>query len=56
MIRRTGCDWSELPADYPPRRSVRASLRRWIADGRIERMHEVLRGMWDEQIGGEPDS
>ena len=47
-VVRTGCEWSELPEGYPPRRSVQASLSRWIADGRIERMHGVLRGMWGE--------
>jgi transposase len=38
----TGCQWSALPKDLPPKSTVHGYLARWDWDGTIERIHHVL--------------
>jgi transposase len=41
-ILSTGCQWSALPKDLPPRSSVNDYLRRWDWDGTLCRIHHTL--------------
>jgi transposase len=38
----TGCQWSALPKDLPPKSTVHDYLALWEWDGTIERIHHVL--------------
>lgn len=38
----TGCQWSALPKDLPPKSTVHGYLARWDWDGTIERIHHAL--------------
>lgn len=40
---RTGCAWRQLPADYPPWRTVYGYFQRWSADGTLDQLHDALR-------------
>src|SRR3954451_3692939 len=39
---RSGCQWSELPAKYGPKSTVRDWLQRWAAGGVLERIWAAL--------------
>jgi transposase len=41
-ILSTGCQWSALPKDLPPRSTVNDYFRRWDYDGTLDRMHHAL--------------
>jgi transposase len=41
-ILSTGCQWSALPKDLPPRSTVNDYFRRWDDDGTLDRIHHVL--------------
>lgn len=41
-ILSTGCQWSALPKDLPPRGTVNDYFRRWDCDGTLDRMHHTL--------------
>ena len=41
-ILSTGCQWSALPKDLPPRSTVNDYLRRWDDDGTLDRIHHAL--------------
>ena len=38
----TGCVWRMLPHDFPPWQTVYFYFRRWLRDGRLLRLREVL--------------
>ncbi|GAB2470969.1 transposase [Streptomyces incanus] len=38
-----GVKWRNLPADFPPRKRVYASFRRWRDDQLIRELHDRLR-------------
>jgi transposase len=38
----TGCQWSALPKDLPPRSTVWGYFSRWEWDGTLERLHHAL--------------
>lgn len=40
---RTGCAWRQLPADFPPWRTVYEYFARWEADGTLDEIHDALR-------------
>jgi len=40
-VMRTGCQWKELPKEYPPKSTVHDALQRW-------RKSEVFINMWIE--------
>lgn len=42
-ILRTGCQWRDLPHDFPPYGAVWMQFCRWRNDGTIERIHSALR-------------
>jgi transposase len=41
-ILSTGCQWSALPKDLPPRSTVNDYFRRWDNDGTLDRVHHTL--------------
>jgi putative transposase len=40
---RTGCQWRNLPHDFPPWGTVHYYYRRWRLDGTWEEVHATLR-------------
>jgi putative transposase len=40
---RTGCQWRNLPGDFPPWKQVFEYYRKWRDDGTIETLHDTLR-------------
>lgn len=41
-IVRTGCQWANLPTDFPPSGSVYYHFRKWSLDGTWQRLNQVL--------------
>jgi transposase len=50
---RTGCQWRNLPHDFPPYGSVLRYFRRWRDDGTLERVQGALRVKVRRQAGKE---
>ena len=50
-ILSTGCQWSALPKDLPPRSTVNDYFRRWDWDGTLGRIHHALYVLCREQAG-----
>jgi putative transposase len=50
-VVKTGCQWANLPKDYPPFQSVYYHFRKWCKDGTWEALHHVLRYEWRHQSG-----
>jgi transposase len=46
---RTGCQWRNLPHDFPPWKRVYEYYRTWRKDGTIERLHDALRSRVRQQ-------
>ena len=46
---RTGCQWRNLPHDFPPWKQVFEYYRKWRDDGTVDMLHEALRGQVREQ-------
>jgi transposase len=42
-VVRTGCQWRQLPSNFPPWLSVRQQFRAWRDDGTWERIGHALR-------------
>jgi transposase len=42
---RTGCQWRNLPHDYPPWKQVFEYYRTWRSKGVIEKLHDALRDL-----------
>jgi transposase len=42
-VVKTGCQWRQLPADFPPWLSVHQQFRAWRDDGTWERVTRTLR-------------
>jgi putative transposase len=40
---KTGCQWRQLPADFPPWGTAAGYYRQWRRDGTWERIHDALR-------------
>lgn len=41
-VVRTGCQWRQLPKDFPPWKSVHEAYRAWRREGRWERVGRLL--------------
>ncbi len=41
-VLSTGCQWSALPKDLPPRSTVNDYFRRWDDDRTLDRIHHAL--------------
>jgi transposase len=52
-ILGTGCQWSALPKDLPPRSTVNDYFRRWSDDGTLDRIHHALYVQCRELAGRE---
>ena len=50
-ILSTGCQWSALPKDLPPRSTVNDYFRRWDWDGTLGSIHHALYVLCREQAG-----
>ena len=44
-LLRTGCQWRQLPADFPPWPTVHGYFRRWRRSGVLARLHRALHMM-----------
>lgn len=42
-MNRTGCQWRLIPADFPPRGSVRYYFDKWTGDGTLIKLNDMLR-------------
>ena len=42
-VARTGCQWRQLPHDFPPWQTVYYHCRRWDGRGFLHQLHEALR-------------
>ncbi len=49
-ILSTGCQWSALPKDLPPRSTVNDYFCRWDWDGTLGRIHHALTVQCHEQV------
>ncbi len=47
----TGCQWRQLPKDYPKWQTVYSDFRMWRDDGTWQRMHDTLRARVRQQVG-----
>jgi putative transposase len=54
-ILRTGCQWRNLPHDFPAWGTVSWYFWLWCNDGTWARMHDKLRGMVREEAGREKE-
>ena len=41
-IASTGCQWRQLPSDFPPYSTVQGYFYRWAADGTLPRINHAL--------------
>ena len=51
---RTGCQWRNLPGDFPPYSTVSDYFHRWRKSGLLQRLHDRLREQVRVQAGREP--
>ncbi len=51
---RTGCQWRNLPHEFPPWESVYDHFRRWKRSSTLERLHEALREQVRTKAGRQP--
>ncbi len=42
-IGRTGCQWSMIPSDFPPKSTVFEYYSQWATDGTLDEIVRVLR-------------
>ncbi len=50
-LLKTGCQWRQLPGDFPAWQLVYYYFRKWSRDGTIKKIHAVLRGMVRHRAG-----
>ena len=53
-ICRSGCQWRQLPHDFPPWGTVSAQYHHWRQDGTWERVHDALRACVRRADGRKP--
>lgn len=53
-VLRTGCQWRELPKDFPPRSTVYGYFWEWSRYGVLDRLHHALLVQCREAEGREP--
>lgn len=42
-VDKTGCQWRQMPSDFPPWGTVYTYFRNWKLDGTWQRVHDALR-------------
>ena len=52
-VLTTGCQWRQLPKDFPPRSTVHGWFVRWHCDGVLDRLHFALYQQARELAGKE---
>ena len=52
---RTGCQWRDLPHDFPHWQGVYTLFRNWKKKGRWQQLHDVLRREVREHAGRDPE-
>ena len=52
-VLSTGCQWSAIPKDLPPRSTVNGYLQRWDYDGTLGKIHYTLYQKCREQVDRE---
>jgi putative transposase len=53
-LLRTGCQWRQLPHDFPPWGTVSSQFHRWRRAGVWERLEAALHARCREQVGKKP--
>ncbi len=51
---RTGCQWRQMPADFPKWSTVYYYFKKWSADGTWERINTALREQMRKEAGRDP--
>jgi transposase len=44
-VLSSGCQWTSVPQDLPPRTTLNDYFRRWCHDGTLVRIHQALSGI-----------
>ena len=52
-LLKTGCQWRQLPGDFPAWQSVYYYFRKWSRDGTFKKVHDYLRGLLRRRAGME---
>lgn len=52
-VLKTGCQWENLPHDFPPKGTVYHYFNTWRKDGTWARMNTALREQLRQQLGRE---
>ena len=52
-LLKTGCQWRQLPGDFPAWQSVYYYFRKWSRDGTFKKLHDYLRGLLRRRAGKE---
>ena len=55
-VLRTGCQWRNLPHDFPPWGTVYTYYRNWRLDGTWQRIHNTLREQLRKADGRHPQA
>lgn len=42
---KTGCQWNQIPNDFPPCKTVFDYFRKWSLEGSWEKLHNEIRGL-----------
>lgn len=50
-VVRTGCQWANLPSEYPPYQSVYYHYHKWCRNGTWETMNTTLRNLVRQAVG-----
>src|SRR5437763_8318011 len=53
-LLRTGCQWRQLPHDFPPWGTVSSQFHRWRVSGVWEEVHDTLYARARQQAGRKP--
>jgi len=53
-VDKTGCQWRQLPHDYPPWQTVYSTFRRWRLNNRWAMVHATLREALRRHVGKRP--
>lgn len=55
-ILRTGCQWRDMPNDFPPWKAVYAQFMRWKEKNLFKKIHNHLRRILREALGKNGDA
>jgi transposase len=54
-VLRTGCQWYNLPHDFPPWKAVYNNFRNWESKGIFEKINDRLRALLRQRDGRQQD-